>query len=170
MMREVREYGMVDWKDGNAVWLIPGEQARQPYPFPTKDECPHCGNTSGNVFRPTCFHCRRCGTFLERPFDVMPMTDELRNNPETTPSTCRRCGAPVEAKTRGNHTQGKYCDTCKRVVRLAQQKESYHRRKATKSTKKENTVRRVETGAPRGLPGNEGSREFNQLPIRRDEI
>lgn len=155
---ESRTYGTeITWKDGNgSVLLIPGEQARQPYPFPTDYTCPHCGRRNGNIRTETFFRCWTCGQLIERDVETMPVTVDLisqfLDGMPYEEKVCK-CGKTFRKKVRATYTE---CGTC----RCIKANEDYRARRramsATKSTKKEDTVRRVETGAPRGLPGNEG--------------
>lgn len=62
--------------------LLPNEEPRKQYEFPTERRCPHCERTDRIILTATYFSCP-CGIHLYRWDDtkVMPITEDMKRQP-----------------------------------------------------------------------------------------
>jgi DNA-directed RNA polymerase subunit RPC12/RpoP len=101
-----RVYGEVPdrFKDGTAVYLMPGEQPRKPYPFPPNNVCPKCGKMCWSRKENGMFSCFWCGTVIPEPEQGIDVaTRKPGKNSEYYRQfhevVCRDCGKPFQTQS-----------------------------------------------------------------------
>lgn len=122
-----RNYGNIDHKDqGSSVFLFPDEQPRTPYPFPSDFTCPHCGRRNGNIRTERFFRCWTCGTTLQMPMPVMPITDDMlavdKAGGSLVNAVCEHCGRPFVKKA---SNRSPHCQRCRSNIQSTDWREKH---------------------------------------------